>query len=180
MSRPAEQFITPADYLALERQAETKSEYLNGHIYAMSGASRSHNYWYWVTWTPEGKLLSTAGDDPASARRGFVVSKQNDGLWVFRANQPELAEFAKSGTLAKPVKAEKAGPGGIDLKGADEATLLAYQVSCDELAVLVIDERIWVFVPASAELAEFGQRADQMKRHALTRRGVEVQTVEHR
>lgn len=43
MSRPAEQFITPADYLALERKAETKSEYLNGHIYAMSGASRNHN-----------------------------------------------------------------------------------------------------------------------------------------
>ncbi len=43
MSRPAEQFITAADYLVLERQAETKSEYLNGCIYAMSGASRSHN-----------------------------------------------------------------------------------------------------------------------------------------
>ena len=43
MSRPAEQFITTADYLALERKAETKSEYLNGHIYAMSGASRNHN-----------------------------------------------------------------------------------------------------------------------------------------
>jgi len=43
MSRPAEQFITAADYLALERQAATKSEYLNGQIYAMSGASRSHN-----------------------------------------------------------------------------------------------------------------------------------------
>ena len=43
MSRPAEQFVTAADYLALERQAETKSEYLNGQIYAMSGASRSHN-----------------------------------------------------------------------------------------------------------------------------------------
>ncbi len=43
MSRPAEQFITPADYLALERKAETRSEYLNGHIYAMSGASLKHN-----------------------------------------------------------------------------------------------------------------------------------------
>lgn len=43
MSRPAEQFITAADYLAMERQAETKSEYLNGRIYAMSGASRNHN-----------------------------------------------------------------------------------------------------------------------------------------
>ena len=43
MSQLAEQFITAADYLALERQAETKSEYLNGRIYAMSGASRNHN-----------------------------------------------------------------------------------------------------------------------------------------
>jgi len=43
MSRPAEQIITAADYLDLERQAATKSEYLNGQIYAMSGASRKHN-----------------------------------------------------------------------------------------------------------------------------------------
>jgi Uma2 family endonuclease len=43
MSRPAEHFITAANYLALERQAETKSEYFNGGIYAMSGASRNHN-----------------------------------------------------------------------------------------------------------------------------------------
>jgi Uma2 family endonuclease len=43
MYQLAEQFITAADYLALERQADAKSEYLNGSIYAMSGASRSHN-----------------------------------------------------------------------------------------------------------------------------------------
>ena len=43
MSQLAEQFITATDYLALERQAETKSEYLNGRIYAMSGASEEHN-----------------------------------------------------------------------------------------------------------------------------------------
>lgn len=34
---------TPAEYLARERLAETKSEYLNGEIIAMSGASRRHN-----------------------------------------------------------------------------------------------------------------------------------------
>jgi len=35
--------ISLEDYLAAERQAETKSEYLDGEIFAMSGASREHN-----------------------------------------------------------------------------------------------------------------------------------------
>jgi Uma2 family endonuclease len=34
---------TPAQYLELERAAETKSEYRAGQIVAMSGASRAHN-----------------------------------------------------------------------------------------------------------------------------------------
>jgi Uma2 family endonuclease len=33
----------PEEYLALERKAEYKSEYLNGEIFAMSGASERHN-----------------------------------------------------------------------------------------------------------------------------------------
>lgn len=44
MARPAvRQHISAEEYLALERQAETKSEYINGEIYAMAGASREHN-----------------------------------------------------------------------------------------------------------------------------------------
>ena len=35
--------ITPQQYLEWERKAETKSEYVNGQIYAMSDASRRHN-----------------------------------------------------------------------------------------------------------------------------------------
>src|SRR4051794_10329154 len=34
---------TPEEYLAYERQAECKSEYIAGQIVAMSGASRAHN-----------------------------------------------------------------------------------------------------------------------------------------
>ena len=36
-------YITPEEYLARERAAEYKSEYRDGQIYAMSGASRPHN-----------------------------------------------------------------------------------------------------------------------------------------
>ena len=35
--------FTPEQYLALERQAEYKSEFLDGEIFAMAGASREHN-----------------------------------------------------------------------------------------------------------------------------------------
>jgi len=43
MSQRIQPYISPAEYLRLERQAEYKSEYLNGEIFAMSGASRKHN-----------------------------------------------------------------------------------------------------------------------------------------
>lgn len=43
MSSPLHSRFTPEEYLAQERQAQTKSEYLNGEIFAMSGASRRHN-----------------------------------------------------------------------------------------------------------------------------------------
>jgi Uma2 family endonuclease len=33
---------TPEEYLALERSSETKHEYSNGEIFAMSGASKQH------------------------------------------------------------------------------------------------------------------------------------------
>lgn len=36
------QRLTAAEYLALERQAETKSEFWNGEIFAMAGASFEH------------------------------------------------------------------------------------------------------------------------------------------
>ena len=35
--------LTPEDYLAIERSAESKSEYFDGEIFAMAGASRAHN-----------------------------------------------------------------------------------------------------------------------------------------
>ncbi len=43
MSTAPAQQITPEEYLARERAAEYKSEYVNGFLVAMTGASRAHN-----------------------------------------------------------------------------------------------------------------------------------------
>lgn len=43
MGNAAEKWLAPAEYLAQERLAEYKSEYCNGQVFAMSGASRKHN-----------------------------------------------------------------------------------------------------------------------------------------
>lgn len=36
-------YLTPEQYLKIERKAEFRSEYYNGEMFAMSGASRAHN-----------------------------------------------------------------------------------------------------------------------------------------
>jgi Uma2 family endonuclease len=53
MSLPSTDFVTPAEYLAIERKAEIKSEYIDGRMYAMSGASEPHNL---IAWNISGEL----------------------------------------------------------------------------------------------------------------------------
>jgi Uma2 family endonuclease len=43
MSSERKTHLTPEEYLALERQAEIRSEYLDGDMVAMSGGTREHN-----------------------------------------------------------------------------------------------------------------------------------------
>jgi|TARA_B110000037_G_scaffold219848_1_gene285927 Uma2 family endonuclease len=43
MSVAEKRFVTDEEYLAWEREADFKSEYLRGEIYAMSGAGLNHN-----------------------------------------------------------------------------------------------------------------------------------------
>ena len=52
-SVPQSKLITPQEYLAIERQAETKSEYYNGEMFAMAGTSRKHSV---IGWNIGGEL----------------------------------------------------------------------------------------------------------------------------
>ncbi|MEZ4526272.1 MAG: Uma2 family endonuclease [Desulfobacterales bacterium] len=40
---PQESYISPEEYLEMERASESKSQYIDGEIFAMAGASRNHN-----------------------------------------------------------------------------------------------------------------------------------------
>ncbi|MGV3719987.1 MAG: Uma2 family endonuclease [Actinomycetota bacterium] len=43
MAFPVPHYISPDEYLALERAADQKSEYINGEVFAMSGGSFAHS-----------------------------------------------------------------------------------------------------------------------------------------
>jgi Uma2 family endonuclease len=43
MSSQSKTYLTPEEYLAIERRNEYKSEYVDGEMVAMTGASRRHN-----------------------------------------------------------------------------------------------------------------------------------------
>ena len=43
MSTQPKTFLTPEEYLEIERKAEFKSEYYKGEVFAMAGALRAHN-----------------------------------------------------------------------------------------------------------------------------------------
>ena len=47
MSTQSKTFLTPEQYLEIERKAEFKSEYYNGEMFAMSGARAGHNSLVW-------------------------------------------------------------------------------------------------------------------------------------
>ena len=42
MSTLPKSYITPGQYLEIERKSDSRNEYYNGEIFAMAGASRSH------------------------------------------------------------------------------------------------------------------------------------------
>jgi len=76
---------TPEEYLAIERNAEYKSEYLNGEIFAMSGASRKHNLIVWnISAALHGQLRKRRYEVYAG---GMRVRVSDTGLYTY----PDLA-----------------------------------------------------------------------------------------
>ncbi len=64
MVMPARPYLTPEEYVAGEREAETRSEYVDGVAYAMAGASPRHNL---IAMNVGGELRAALKSRPCSA-----------------------------------------------------------------------------------------------------------------
>ena len=81
MTSVALQVVTPREYLEIERKAETKSEYYNGRIYAMSGASRAHIL---ISGNVSSSFVVQLRDRPCEAYMGDMrIKVSQTGLYTY-------------------------------------------------------------------------------------------------
>jgi len=74
-------YLTPQAYLAQEREAETKSEYYAGQVYAMSGANEAHNL---IVWNVGGELRSLLKKRPCKGYPSDMrVKVSPTGLYTY-------------------------------------------------------------------------------------------------
>lgn len=84
MSTLPKNYLTPEEYLAVERAAERKSEYFDGQMFAMSGARRSHNL---ISVNAAGELNRQLRSRPV---HGELYTRDPAGGWhLTDANQSE-------------------------------------------------------------------------------------------
>ncbi len=87
ISGKQEPLITPDEYLALERQAEFKSEYVDGRIYQMAGASPEHSA---ITFNLSGEVSPQLRGRPCrglsndtKVRSGELLATGKKGLFSY-------------------------------------------------------------------------------------------------
>lgn len=100
----ARTYLTPEEYLAFERKATTKHEYLAGEVVAMSGASFAHNF---ITGDIFGELRAQLRDGRCRAAASDMrvkVSKTASYFYpdvVVFCGEPQV-EDSESDTLLNP------------------------------------------------------------------------------
>jgi Uma2 family endonuclease len=105
MSALLKPFLTQAEYLQIERKAEFKSEYFQGEMFAMSGASRRHNL---IAVNLTSGLHRRFREQPCEVYSGDMrVKVQKDGLYTYPdvvvvGDRPEL-EDKQVDTLLNPL-----------------------------------------------------------------------------
>ena len=76
----AKTYLTPEQYLAMERKSEVKHEYDRGRIIAMAGASREHNL---IALNVASAIHIGLRDRPCEAYAGDMRVRVEDGRYVY-------------------------------------------------------------------------------------------------
>ncbi|MEO7717453.1 MAG: Uma2 family endonuclease [Capsulimonas sp.] len=104
MATQAHRLYTPEEYLAMERQAEFRSEYVHGEIFAMSGGSRAHSYIAGNAYRLLGNQLEGRSCAPFGSDMRVLVNP--GGLYTYPdvsiACDPQFSDSAVD-TLTNPI-----------------------------------------------------------------------------
>ncbi len=98
-------FYTPQEYLARERLAQSKSEYLDGRIHAMAGASRVHSL---IAMNLGAELRQRLRESPCEVHGSDLrVLVDETGLFTYPdvtvvCGEPKFFERSKLDTLVNP------------------------------------------------------------------------------
>jgi Uma2 family endonuclease len=105
MSSHRKTLLTPEEYLAAERKAETRSEYFAGEVFAMVGASKRHNLIAAnIIRVLGNQLLERACNVyPSDMRVKVSATGKYTYPDVVVACEPELFDDAENDTLLNPV-----------------------------------------------------------------------------
>ena len=105
MSTQPQPFLTPEQYLEIERKAEFKSEYYRGEMFAMAGGSYRHSRI--IANMTVAFSLSLAASDCDVVTQDLRVATSPDGLYCYPdlivvCGQPEFLD-AQQDTLTNPL-----------------------------------------------------------------------------
>jgi Uma2 family endonuclease len=138
--------LSPEEYLALERRSEEKHEYLDGEIFAMTGASRQHNL---IALNIAASLHAQLADRPCEPYMGDMrIQVAATGLYTYPdvvvvCGEPQLADDSFDTLLNPTLIVEVISP---STEGYDRGKKFAHYRALESLAeiVLVSQERIEV------------------------------------
>lgn len=102
----------------------------------------------------------------AHSRPGYTAFEEDGRLWVFKSGSKELAQFEKTGELAKHVVLPGAGPARMTVKAPDRDTALAYLATKPGFTAMAEDGRVWIFREGSKELASV-QSGGELAKHVV-------------
>jgi Uma2 family endonuclease len=105
MSTQSKSFLTPEEYLEIERKAEFKSEYYQGEMFAMAGASFAHSQIVSNAVRELGNQLRGGPCQPVSSETRVCVTPA--GLYTYPdvvvvCGKPQFAD-SKPDTLLNPI-----------------------------------------------------------------------------